>query len=441
VTGAGAGARTARLLRLVIAAELLGLLVFGIWTVARFPMWALVDEGAHYAYVQQIAEHLQLPVLGRTYASQAVLAITHHADVARYHVDPATQGLGGLSYEAFQPPLYYVVAAPVFAAVPGYVAKVYALRAFGLLLLLAAVWLSWRLCVAVLGTRWRYGLALVLAVLVMPGVLVRSVTVSNEALTLPVALAFVLVAWHAMERPTTRRVLAAGALLGACLLTQVLLLALVPVYLVLLWHHVRAEPSRATDPRTLAVALLPALLVAPWIGFNLAEYHALTADSLAVTLQTPVVNPHHVHYGLHQLPLKTTDALWHVLLPQEWFPGATPGAPGHPLVYWVDDATSVVLFPALAVAMVAAGRRLLTGRAALLVLPYLTVTVLLWIITFGQQWDVMLGRYAYFALPGWVLFGALALARGGSWRLVAASATALAGVVLACWAVLAPSLL
>lgn len=103
-------------------------------TVARFPVWAPIDEGAHYSYIQEIAQHGRLPVLGKTYTSEAVLAIYHHANLAYFYVNPATQGLRGLSYEAFQPPLYYILAAPVFAAVPGYIDKVYAVRAFDLTL-------------------------------------------------------------------------------------------------------------------------------------------------------------------------------------------------------------------------------------------------------------------------------------------------------------------
>ena len=83
--------------------QIVAIVVVGVATVARFHIFAAVDEEAHLAYVQQVAEHGRLPWLGRT-----VLP----AQLQPHHVP----GFGGLSYEAFQPPLYYALAVPAFDA-------------------------------------------------------------------------------------------------------------------------------------------------------------------------------------------------------------------------------------------------------------------------------------------------------------------------------------
>ena len=65
----------------VIAAMVLCVVVFGSLTAVRYPLFSPVDEAAHFAYIQQVAEHGSLPVLGRTYTSGRVLAI----EQGRYH--------------------------------------------------------------------------------------------------------------------------------------------------------------------------------------------------------------------------------------------------------------------------------------------------------------------------------------------------------------------
>ncbi len=426
-------------LNLLIGVQLLTLTVFGIMTVSRFPVWSPIDEGAHYAYVQEIAQHGRLPVLGKTYTSQAVLAITHHANPAHFYIDPTTQGLGGLSYEAFQPPLYYAIAAPVFDAVPGYMNKVYALRAFDLLLLLLAAVLALRLCRAVVPRHWRVVAPLVLSMFLLPGVVVRSVTISDEALELPIALLFTVTFLWAWSRPSARRVAAVGAVLAACVLTQVLLLCLAPLFLAALWRWWRHNRYSFADAGFLGSAAvligLPLVLVGPWLAFNEVHYHALTASQLAVKLQTPIVNPKHVHFSVRNLPMDTVNRLWELLLPEEW--NAAMAAHPQSIVNWLRGAVTVMLVPVLAVAMAAGGRKFLRNRVAWLAVPFLAVTAILWWITYVSQWDVMIGRYTYAVLPEWALAGAVGMGASGGRRFVVALASTLTVVLIFTWVRLA----
>jgi hypothetical protein len=55
------GASGRRPWRWLVGVQIAALLVCGVTTVARFHIWAPVDERAHYAYVQEIAEHGRLP--------------------------------------------------------------------------------------------------------------------------------------------------------------------------------------------------------------------------------------------------------------------------------------------------------------------------------------------------------------------------------------------
>ena len=211
----------------LVALQIAAIAVLGGVTAVRFHVFAAVDELAHVSYVQDVAEQGALPWLGRSYVSWQMEAIEQDTYPRRSTVDPRHYGLAGYSYEAFQPPLYYLLAVPAFAIPSNYRDKVIAVRLFDVLLLLAAVALLALLARALsLAHRWEL-LAAALSVLLWPGVIVRVVTVSNAALELPITLLYVLAVWHATTRRSPRLLLAAAALLGLCLLTALTLVFLV----------------------------------------------------------------------------------------------------------------------------------------------------------------------------------------------------------------------
>ena len=267
-------------LRGLIAVQLAALVALAAVTVWRFPVWALVDERAHYDYVQTVSEERRLPDLCCDLISPEAEAIDEGVFPAPPREEPADRGLAGRSYEAFQPPLYYAVAAAPFAAGGDHLDKVRVLRLLGVACLLAAALLLWPLA---RGSPAVFAVALTF--LLWPGVVVRTVTVSNAALELPLALAALLVVRAAHERRDGRLLALAGALVGLGLLTRLALVVLVPVLAVAALLHVRRGGRRATAALALA---LPALLLAPWVASNYERYGAPTASALVREMQEPV---------------------------------------------------------------------------------------------------------------------------------------------------------
>ncbi len=196
----------------VVLVVQVGVIAFtGIFGAFKLPYFSPIDESAHYSYIQQIAEHGSLPVLGKTNTSLQALSIgrglyPHPRTVPL----GARRGLATLSYEAFQPPLYYLAAVPAFLITPNYIDKIYAVRLFDVLLLLAAVALAGRLCRVVLKERWLIGWSMVLVFLALPGVVVRMVFISNLALAVPMAILFVTELWIAWHRRSGWRLAGAG---------------------------------------------------------------------------------------------------------------------------------------------------------------------------------------------------------------------------------------
>jgi hypothetical protein len=265
-------------------------------------------------------------------------AIALHVYPHRSTVEPRTLGLEGESYEAFQPPLYYLLAAPVFLIASNYRDKIIAVRLFDVVLVLAAAAILALLARAVVAEHWRLAYAAGLSVLLWPGVVVRAVTVSNAALELPLTLLYILVLWHATRTRSPRLLLAAGALLGLCLLSGLTL-----IFLALgLALPIVALLRERRDARALAtVALagaLPLLLLAPWIISNEARYGVLFAGSLAKQIQTPLVNPTGKTFGIAAV-FARLYRLDRALLPQEWWPEYGTG--GLNIVLWLAPALVV----------------------------------------------------------------------------------------------------
>lgn len=424
----------AALLRALVAAQLIAIAVLGAVTVARFHVFAEIDERAHYAFVQEVAEQGRLPWLGRDVISWQAQAINDSTWPRRSPRDPRAIGFPGQSYEAFQPPLYYAVAAPVFAAGGDHRQKVFVLRAFGLLLLGAGLLLLALLARAALGARWLAGYALALAVVLWPGVIVRAVTVSNQALEPVLVLGFLLAAWHATVRRSRPALVAAGALLGLCLLTKLTLVFLAPVLLVALVGHLRDEGRR--DRRTVVAAglavVLPALLLAPWIASNLDRYGAPTANAIARDQQEPVVNPGGEDLGIAQLPGRAKVVLTEGLLPQEWRAEYGRGALAVAL-----RAIPLALFVAGALAFARGRRRRRDGpggpHLALLAAPAVLAVLMVLATLVLAHWDISFLRYANAVLPAF----ALHVAWGLRDRVVVALAAAGTVVTLAVWAFMA----
>lgn len=413
----------------LVVAQLVILAVAGIVVAMRFPVWALVDELAHFDFVVTVGQDGRLPVLEEDLVSERALVLGGGPAG-----DPAQLGLRGQSYEAFQPPLYYVLLAPVAAAGGESLATVRLMRLAGVLLLGVAAWLTWLLARRVFADDEDdeaplAAFALAACVLILPAVVVRGVTVANTALALPLALAVVVLCWDALERGDGRRLLAAGGMLGLALLTRLELAVLAPLLLGVAWVLVRR--GRVGAGPAAAAAALPAALLAPWLAWNLHRYGALTASDVAREMQEPVLNPEGRTYGASDL----VDGGRRIIsgaLPEEWWVRYLSGA-------WRaarDVVAAVVILVPAGLALVRPPAR--AGRAlAFLVAPLVLTVVALGVVLLASQFDLIKPRYLHPVLPAYALFVALAMRRWLSPRGIAAIAGVVTAAIVVLWLVLA----
>jgi Dolichyl-phosphate-mannose-protein mannosyltransferase len=409
--------------RALVGFQVAAILLLGAVTVVRLPAWALVDEAPHYDYVQTVAEDGRLPVLGRDLLHEEVLAIDDLTYPGPPRRSARERGLAGRSYEAFQPPLYYLLATPVFWLVPDHEAKLHALRGLGVALLLGAVWLAWMLTRRLVPGDPLPAFAVVLTVFLWPGLIVRAATVSNAALELLLGTALSLALWRALSERSQGWLVGAGALMGAALLTKLTMLAFVPSLGVVCIAFLR---ERRWQP-VVATAALPVIALAPWLLSNLERYDSLTAAARAQRLLEPAVNPDGRNFGLSDLPGKHLNLLSGVL-PEEWWLEFTSTARRWLRNVLVGALLALSLLAALRAPAIEQRRGL-----AILLLPLATGIASMSVSLLADNWDVFLPRYLYPALPGFAAFAALGLATWTGRRNQLATAGVISVLLLALW--------
>lgn len=241
------------------------------------PAWNNPDEPAHYNYVAQVAETGQLPVLEPGDWNADLLERLKSTDFAG---NPA---VGTIRYEDWQPPLYYLVAAPVFRMETTEPARVQALRRFDIVLggltvlvsyFAARIWLErpWS------SPAWSAPVAAVAVAAAMVGVpmfTAMSAAISNDALANFLAAVLTLVLLVALgSAPTVRRALGLGLLLGAALLTKLTLAVFAPVAMLVLaysaWRCRR--PWGLLLSSWVGLVVGTSALLGPWIVRNGLTY-------------------------------------------------------------------------------------------------------------------------------------------------------------------------
>jgi hypothetical protein len=259
------------------------------------PIWDGFDEPFHAAYTAFVAQTGRLPGFDELsfpsayYEALPLLpsVVDHGAPdfrawrqlppgertlrrerAARLSASPVPATYSHANYERQQPPLFYILAAPVawlfrHASVPGFVI---ALRLFCVLLASLLVPLTARLARLLLPQRGIF-FALPLAAL-LPNTLFFVDRVTNDALAWPILAAIAASLVLVARRPgNPRRAWVLGLLVAAGVWTKLTLLPALPAALVAaLWARRRGDGRKPGV--LLASAVLPALLIAPLLLWN-----------------------------------------------------------------------------------------------------------------------------------------------------------------------------
>lgn len=213
------------------------------------PAWQAPDEPAHYNVIVHIARTATLPQLVSGCYNQAYLTdLTSQKFPPHLSIDP-------VCYQHYQPPLYYLLARPLFGL---FGESILPLRLLSVVLGGLSLFFAYRL------SRFFFQPSLALAATAVMAFIPQHLSmlsaINNDSLAelLLLALLYVLLGWHfaPAERPLPWL---GGILLGLILITKVTAYIAVPLGALLIWW---AGPSWRVRWRNAWRLYLPAGLIA-----------------------------------------------------------------------------------------------------------------------------------------------------------------------------------
>ncbi len=197
------------------------------------PAWQSPDEPAHYNYIAHIAEYGSLPVLHQGDYDQSLLEMLL---ATRFAPKIPTSGL---RYESYQPPLYYLMATPVFWATNG---SLLALRLYNVLLGAISLILLYQCVILVFPHKTLLATGAVAFAATLPMHVAMTAALNNDGLAALLILGSMLVLLQWMrdqfygkaklsDERQIRHLMVLGLLLGLGLLTKIYAYMLLPISL------------------------------------------------------------------------------------------------------------------------------------------------------------------------------------------------------------------
>lgn len=256
------------LLRWLLPALLLAYAVLVVGYALRTPAWQAPDEPAHYNYIAQVTEDGCCPKIEPGDWDQAYLDTLRGNAFAPDLLDD----LDTIEYEDHQPPLYYLLSAPLYSLTGG---SLVALRLLSALFGAGVVACAYGIGRALLPGRPAVALAGAAFVAFLPQHLAVLASVNNDSLAELVVGVTLLLLVLRVKGATVPPWLF-GVLVGVGLLVKVntiFLVGLVPLGLALRWWLTKRDRGLMPLVRTLALFAFPALLLAGlWWVRNIGVY-------------------------------------------------------------------------------------------------------------------------------------------------------------------------
>ena len=294
---------------------LLAYLVLAFLYAIRVPAWNAPDEPAHYNFIRSIAVDHRLPILEPGDYDQARLSrlVSQHF--------PVGESIAGLKYESHQPPLYYLIASPVFLATQGLGVRrqVVALRLVTVLIGALFVVATYRLASLIFPKATPYPLAAAAFVAFIPMHVFMDAAIDNDALAELMVCLTLIVLVEDLARPRSpRHDWLAGVLVGLSILTK--LVAGITAILVVvgflgsaLLSANREKNLREWPVRVLRSGVVAVLISGWWFIRNVVIYGigdpvGLRRHALVVVGQplTPTLSP----FTMRQMSLTAFHSFW-----------------------------------------------------------------------------------------------------------------------------------
>ena len=269
--------------RLFLALILLAYASLGVLYAVYTPAWQVPDEPAHYNYIRAITGRAALPVMEEgDYDQTYIWRLVEGRFPPDLSIDP-------LTYEDHQPPLYYLLAAPVYLLFDG---ELLPLRLVSVALGVGLLVIAYGLVRTLFPHRPSLPLATTALIAFLPQHLAMTAGVNNDTLAEVVVGAVLWVVIRMTDDKAQNSgfgLWALGFLVGLAMLTKTTAYVVLPVALVAVGLRARRErqPPGWAAAQASRVLLVAALLVGPWLARNVAVYG--WADPLGLACHNGVV--------------------------------------------------------------------------------------------------------------------------------------------------------
>lgn len=366
---------------LIQGAILLLALVRGLLYASAMPPWSIIDEQQHVHYVQSLAETGRIPTAGITYISDEIARASATRSATLHWSEHTTQepqhwGLEGNSYEGYQPPLFYLLMAPVYLLLPGdMLSKLYGLRWTMVALSLITVWLCMAITQRVFPSRPLLPYLTALVLVAIPERTLATSRVNNDVLTEVLAALFILQLTAAiLGKISVRSSVGLGVVFGLGMLTKLSFAVLAPLLLILVWQHRKSLGIRRCVASFVSVA---GLLVVPWLLRNVWLYGDITARAGFESVSGGIIQAK--SFTLFELLRTSAElfrAIWIV-----WWKGASVAS--NPII----DAITVVVAGLCLLSLFALARTIRIGNhtRSMILFTYIVAIVICGVAVIGSR--------------------------------------------------------
>ena len=230
------------------------------------PDWQVPDEPAHYNYIRHLVETGRLPILQIGDYDQDYL------EEIKSRLFPPDLSIEPIRYEAWQPPLYYLLAAPIYRLTGG---ALLTLRLLSVIMGGGVVLLTYFVVRTALSHTDTLALCAAAFVAFLPQHVAMMAGVNNDSLAeLLMAAILLLLVRHVRGLGRRSEMLLLGLLLGLGLVTKGTAYIAAPLALLAILWRARDDglSLRATATRLLPVFLPALILSLPWWIRNLILY-------------------------------------------------------------------------------------------------------------------------------------------------------------------------
>jgi len=221
----------------------------------KTPAWQVPDEPAHYNYVRFIAEGRGLPVLQPGDYDQVYL------ESIKSNKFPPSMPIDSIRYESWQPPLYYVLAAPIYLVTNG---SLLALRLFSVMLGGFVVVLAFSIVHRLAPNSPTLALGTAAFVAFVPQHVAMMAGAQNDSLA-ELLLAMIVFQISDKSQISNEKWVTIGVLLGLALVTKGTIYIAAPLVAMATWLAYRSLPAlraRKWLIKSAALVSVPALMIA-----------------------------------------------------------------------------------------------------------------------------------------------------------------------------------